>query len=307
MLSAAALAAALLAAVVVAAGRLARAGWPARAPSHALVLWQGLGLAGGLLALTVTGTLALLPFGATELQAGRAVVTARSAPWWSLLAAAVTLALFLRLLSVLVASTLRTLRGRRRHRELLDLVATRNPLLARARVVDHAVPVAYCLPGLRSRLVLSRGAVALLHDDELRAVLAHESAHLTQRHDLVVLPFVALGATFPRLPVVRTARAEVAQLIELLADDQAARGRSRTTLARALGKVGAGQLPPDGLGSGAEPTPAPPDGEVLRRVQRLLRPPPPLGPGARAAAVGACALVLLLPLLPPALAVVLAG
>jgi Zn-dependent protease with chaperone function len=134
---------------------------------------------------------------------------------------------------VLRRSTARVLRDRRRHRALVDLVATRNPLLGGTSVLDHDLPVAYCLPGPAPRVVLSRGAVAVLSEDELRAVLAHERAHLDQRHDLVVLPFVALGATFPRLRAVRTARAAVAQLVEVLADDRAA-GRTTGRAGRAL-------------------------------------------------------------------------
>jgi Zn-dependent protease with chaperone function len=116
--------------------------------------------------------------------------------------------------------------------------------------------------------VLSRGALSLLSYDEVRAVLAHEQAHLAQRHDLVVLPFVALGATFPALPAVRTARAEVALLIELLADDSAARKHDRTHLARALWKIGSGEAPAGAMALAGE--------DVLLRARRLLAPPDPL-------------------------------
>jgi Zn-dependent protease with chaperone function len=183
----------------------------------------------------------------------------------------------LRLLTVLVASTVRTLRARRENRVLVDLVSEPHLLLRGASVVEHDVPVAYCLPGLRPRLVLSRGALEVLSYDELRAVLAHEHAHLAQRHDLVVLPFVALGATFPAVPAVRTARTEVALLIELLADDSAARVEDRTHLARALWKIGTGDAPAGALGAAG--------GEVLLRAQRMLEPPPPLGRRGRWAVV----------------------
>ena len=58
-------------------------------------------------------------------------------------------------------STLRTLRVRARHRDLLDLLGTPWPAAPGARVLDHPVPVAYCLPGLRSRLVVSGGRPGL--------------------------------------------------------------------------------------------------------------------------------------------------
>ncbi len=61
-----------------------------------------------------------------------------------------------RLLAVLVTTTVRTLRTRRRHRDLLDVLATPWPASPGTRVLDHPVPVAYCLPGRRSRLVVVR-------------------------------------------------------------------------------------------------------------------------------------------------------
>ncbi len=150
-------------------------------------------------------------------------------------------------------------------------------------------------------MVVSQGALLALSAAELDAVLAHERAHVDQRHDLVVLPFTALRATFPAVGAVRTAAGEVALLVELLADDRAARDHDRTVLARALCKVGTGRVPAGGLGAG--------DTGVLLRAERLLDPPAPLPPSRRllvvlaSAAVGALPLLgLLLPLLPAAAA-----
>ncbi|MGB8649111.1 MAG: M56 family metallopeptidase, partial [Mycobacteriales bacterium] len=243
---------------------LASATWPARGPAAGLLLWQAVGLAGGLVTLLLLATVALAPLGPTHLQALRHLD--RAGPWtWAL--GAVTALLLLRLLGVLLTSTIRTIRARHDNRVLVDLVGEPHLLLRDTSVVDHEVPVAYCLPGLRSRVVLSRGAVSLLSYDELRAVLAHERAHLTMRHDLVVLPFVALGATFPGLRAVATARAEVALLVELLADDRAARHHDRESLARALWKIGTGEAPAGALGvSGGQD--APRGDEVLLRARR---------------------------------------
>ena len=268
--------------------RLAGAGWPRRAPAAGLLLWQAVGLAGGVVALLAASTVALSPFGDDHLGA-LAALDPTAAPWWSWLAAAVALAVFLRLTSVLVASTTRTLRARRRHRILLDVVAEPSAELRGARVLAHDVPVAYCLPGLRARVVLSRGVLDRLDDAEVAAVLAHERAHLVARHDLVVLPFVALGATFPRLPAVRTAVAEVALLVEMLADDRAVRRHDRQVLARALYAVGTGAVPAGGLGAGGE--------DVLVRARRLLDPPPPLPLPALVLVLGAAVTVAALPLL----------
>lgn len=293
MLLTAALLAVLLAALSAVPARLAAAGWPVRAPTVALLLWQAIGLAAGLLVLEIVMTLALAPHGRTHEDAVRRLV-AGAAPLspWSLLAAALAVAVLLRLLGVLATSTARTLTARRAHRRMVDLVATSNPLLRGASVVDHTVPVAYCLPGLRSRVVLSHGALCRLSDAEVAAVLAHERAHLVQRHDLVVLPFVALDATFPRLTPVRTAGAEVALLVEMLADDRAVREHDRGVLARALYKVGAVEIPAGGLGVAGQPA----SSGVLVRAGRLLDPPQPLGRFSTATAALATAAVFLLPL-----------
>ena len=197
--------------------------------------------------------------------------------------------LVVRLVSVFTVSAVRTLRARHRNRVLVDLVATRNPLLPRTRVVDHDVPLAYCLPGLRPRVVLSRGVLDLLREDEVRAVLAHEDAHVVHRHDLVVLPFAAFGSTFPRLRPVSTASEQVALLVEMLADDRAVRSHPPEVLARALYKVGTASVPSGGLGATA-------DG-VLLRAQRLVSPLPALSWLELAAVAVATVAVLALPAL----------
>ena len=92
------------------------------------------------------------------------VTTARAVRQLGLLWAGAALAggvlVLLRLLAVLLASAAQTQLARRRHRRLVDLVGTRNPLLPGARVVASAQPLAYCLPGLRPRVVLSSGVLA---------------------------------------------------------------------------------------------------------------------------------------------------
>ena len=288
--AAAAVALVLLLLVLLVPDRLAQADWPRRAPTAGLLLWQALGLAAGLLAVEVALTVALAPAGRTHAGAVQAFLDGEGrVSWWSALAALLAVALVARLGQALAVSTVRTLRARHRHRVLVDLVATRNPLLAGTRVVDHDLPLAYCLPGLRPRVVLSRGVVDLLREDELRAVIAHEDAHVEQRHDLVVLPFVALGTTFPRLRRLRTAQEQVGLLVEMLADDRAVRSHPPQVLARALWKVGSAAVPSGGLGAAGQ--------GVVVRAQRLVCPPPRLGPLALAAVTAATGLLLALPAL----------
>jgi Zn-dependent protease with chaperone function len=197
---------ALLAAVLIwpVPTLLARSGAALRHPVAALLLWQGIGLGTGFAAIG-----AGLVYGLSH----------RSA-----LAAAAVLAAFVvagYLLAVAVVVTGRTLAQRRRHRQVLDLVGTPLPALPGGLMLDSTTAMAYCLPGLRPRMVVTSAALADLSPQALAAVVVHERAHLNQRHDLVVLPFVAWQSALPFLPGARTARAAVALLVEALADDAA--------------------------------------------------------------------------------------
>jgi Zn-dependent protease with chaperone function len=253
---------------------LAGAQWPVRDPVGALLLWQAIGLAGGLSLLGAGAVYALTPFGSAPVPAATAFVHALvSGPFppelgvTHLLALVVTLALAARLLGVLAVIAGRTLRLRRRHRDLVDVLGTPWPAAHGALVLDHPAPVAYCLPGLRSRLVLSVGVLDLLAPAELQAVLAHERAHLRERHDLVVLPFVAWGATAPFVRGMRCAQLAVAALIEMRADDVAVARVRPQELSGALRAVG-GQAPAAALSSFTA--------AMDSREARILAPPPPL-------------------------------
>ncbi len=107
----------------------------------------------------------------------------------------------------------------------------------RVRLLDHPAAAAYCLPGVRPRIVLSRGVLDALSRAELAAVVAHEKAHARGRHDLVVQPFRAWAATFPFLPAGRGALAAVELLVELTADNAVCRGGQRAALETALRRL----------------------------------------------------------------------
>lgn len=254
---------------------LARAHWTVRDPVGALLVWQAVGLAGGLSLLGAGVVYGLAPLGSTLPTALRAAgegsALDRLGPS-HLAALVVALLLALRLVGVLAAITVRTLRARRRHRDLLDVLGTPWPAAPGARVLDHPTPVAYCLPGLRSRLVLSVGVLDRLEPAGVRAVLAHERAHLRERHDLVVLPFVAWGATAPFVRGMVCAQIAVAALIEMRADDVAASGCRSTELVGALRTMG-GAAPAAALSSFTT--------ALDRRLTRITDPPPPLAAGVR--------------------------
>lgn len=280
---------------------LARASWPSRAPGTALVLWQAIAIAGGLSMVGAPLVLGLSPFGddlvlAVEGLAGRLVDgDAATVPWWSwgCLALAVLLAAYL--VAHLVVTAARVERQRRRHLHLVDLLSRQGE--TGQRILDESAPVAYCLPrGFGSATVLSRGLVELLEPEELQAVIAHERAHVEQRHDVVLVGFRAWHRALPGFPVAELAAQRVAAAIEMLADDRARQAAGDRTLARAIARVAT--APRTGAGSGGGAAVAlvtPPPGSVPgERVRRLTDEAPRLGLAARATVVlGAVALVAL--------------
>jgi hypothetical protein len=299
--------AAVAVACIPAAPALAAARWPRRSPAAAILLWQAIGLGWGLAAIGALAGLGAdqrpgVVRGACSLAArlieGRGVGSAGASGLPAgirLLSLATGTVLLLLLSGALVAAFAAVLMARRRQRALLTLLAHGDPKVPGALVVDHPAAAAYCVPGLRSAIVISAGALDLLDQAELAAVLAHERAHLRERHDLVLLPFTALLRPFRWSGAARAAHAAVAMLVEMLADDQALRHRpvAARELATALIRVGAaggGRAPLGGLAacSGS-------DGQVAARVSRLLRPAPRLPWPAIALVCAAAAVVVAVP------------
>jgi Peptidase family M48 len=306
--------AALLAVVAIGsalgASALPRASWPRRSPAAAILLWQALGLASGLAAV---GTLIGLAVPGSRIGVVRSVLQAAALLGSGgvfrvpvlfgygagggpalvvirLACLAAGLALLALLCWVLLAASVTVVQARRRQRALLTLLAHGDPKVPGALVVDYPSAAAYCLPGLRSKIVVSVGTLELLGHRELAAVLAHERAHLRERHDLVLLPFSALRRAFPRSTTCTGAQRSVALLVEMLADDRALRGRPARELVSALVRFGtAGACPaPAGALAAAE-------GEVAARVARLLQPVRPLPAPAVAAICLAAALLVAAP------------
>lgn len=161
-----------------------------------------------------------------------------------------------------------------------------------AVVLDDPRPVAYCVPGRPAAIVLTTGALALLDDAQLTAVLAHERAHLSGRHHAIVMAARALAAAVAGVPLFTRGAAEVARLAEMAADDAAARRAGRGTLAAALLAIGTGTAVPSALLAAASYA-------VPARVERLLHRTHP----ARAVAVGVTLAVMLVAAaaMPPAI------
>lgn len=224
---------------------LAEARWPWRAPRTALIAWQALTLAGVLsligsaiaigLAPYQRGVLASLAALASDFANG--TVPPRITPVRAGVALLGVLAGFW-LLTAYATSAWRVARTRRRQRALLHVLASQKDELGGALVIDHPLAAAYCLPGRPARVVVSTGALGLLTTPHLNAVLDHERAHAREHHHLVTLPFAALCRAVPHSLTVRRAADSVELLVEMLADDLAARRQDATTLAEALRRFG---------------------------------------------------------------------
>jgi Zn-dependent protease with chaperone function len=302
----------LLAAVAVGSVRCAhamlRAAWPRRSPATAILLWQALGLAGGLAAVGAllaigvsgpgeqTGVVGGLTALVVRLVSGQLVAPHQPLLLTGIRFAALVagFALFTALCGVLVMAFADAIGARRRQRELLALLAHGDPKVPGALVVDYPAAAAYCLPGIRSQIVVSAGTLALLGPAELTAVLAHERAHVRARHDLVLIPFTSLRRAFPRSRVIAQSYRTVALLVEMMADDRAlrVRGLLPRELATALlrfGTAGADAAPAGAMAAA--------EGEITARVKRLLTPPPPLPRATQAAVVIGAAVMVAVPLL----------
>lgn len=237
---------------------LQKAKWPSRAPGAALVLWQAVGLSGGLSLVAAPLCWGLQPFGTGLLGATRelwnlwisqgAATVLLDPRWHPLGLPAITLGLLLfgHLSLMLFHTTFITFRERRRHKNYVALLAAsldgaqgKSPKHRSSTHSTLVLPVdhllAYCLPGINQSItVVSQGLVRQLSQPQLSAVLAHESAHLTQRHDLLRLAFHAWQKAVPWLPATSVAVHEVTELTEILADRSTLVHHERQNLIAAL-------------------------------------------------------------------------
>jgi Zn-dependent protease with chaperone function len=254
---------------------LARATWPLRAPRAAMVLWQAVALAAVFSAFSAgiaIATRVLMP--GPDGRPTASIVGAAGRLGWPLWAAyiavfALTVLIGVRLVAALMRVAIANRRRRAHHRMVVDLVGLgHDAALAQQcantrdlRVLDVPEPLAYCLPGVRSRVVVSEGTLKTLTDAEVAAILTHERAHLRARHDLVLEAFTAAHAAFPRFVRSANALRAVQLLVELLADDAAVRATGRAPLARALVACASGRAPSGALAANGP--------DAVLRVRRL--------------------------------------
>ena len=224
---------------LVVPGILAGARWPDRAPAAAVLLWQAITLAAVLSALGVV-------LAAPE-ELTRAAGSGKPVAAVALIGAlAVAATIVLRLLISLYGVSRRSRARRSRHRllvDLLDRAERRDAQLGQhggpdnLRVLEGALPLAYCLPGRESRVVLSDGVLQVLDRAQVDAVLAHEQTHLRHRHEVVMESFTAFYRAVPAPLRSRAPLDAVHLLLEMVADDAARRQCGPAPLRAALERL----------------------------------------------------------------------
>ncbi|AOW93601.1 hypothetical protein BFN03_15600 [Rhodococcus sp. WMMA185] len=137
-----------------------------------------------------------------------------------------------------------------------------------AVVLEASQPDAYCVAGRPSAIVVTTAAIGVLDHRQLDAVLAHERAHLTGRHPQAIAVIRGLASSLPWISLFTVARAEVARLLEMCADDHAARAHgSRAVVSGLIAMSVTGPLTSRALGGL--------NTAVLDRAVRLASPASP--------------------------------
>ncbi|QHY99968.1 Protease HtpX [Streptomyces sp. S4.7] len=176
-------------------------------------------------------------------------------------------AAILALLMVATACVCVVVRHRRFH-ALAHRTLDSGPDRSEVAVLRDLSPYAYALPGAPGRIVVSTGMLACLDPAEREALLAHERAHLADRHHRLLLAVRLAGCANPLL---RPLMSAVTYSTERWADEEAARVTGdRRAAARAVGKAALVSRR-----ASAPPLPAFAAGPVPRRVAALLGPVPP--------------------------------
>jgi len=137
-----------------------------------------------------------------------------------------------------------------------------------AVVLDAPQRAAYCVAGRPNTIVITSAALNALDEPHLAAVIAHERAHLAGHHHQILSFINSVAAVAPKVKLFSAGAQEVARLVEMSADDDAARLHGAGTLLEALIALTASSpIPRGALGATG--------GSVLARGQRLAAPPTP--------------------------------
>lgn len=132
-------------------------------------------------------------------------------------------------------------------------------------VIDASEPAAYCVAGRPPAIVVTSGALLALDRTQLAAVIAHERAHLDGRHAYLVAAVRGLTTALPKIGLFSNAGSQICSLLEMCADDVAARRHGHQPLLAGLLTLAGALTPAHGLAAASV--------DVLIRAERLSDPP----------------------------------
>lgn len=132
-------------------------------------------------------------------------------------------------------------------------------------VIEASEPAAYCVAGRPPAIVVTSAALAALDENQLAAVVAHERAHLDGRHAYIIAAARGLTAALPTCGLFASAASHISSLLEMCADDAAARRHGRQPLLAGLLTLAGATAPAHGLAAAGI--------AVLARAERLSKPP----------------------------------
>ena len=165
---------------------LCRATWVSRAPRAAVLCWQCIGLGaivGGHRSRPVrrrgalsAGLCCRRPSARGSLFSGHPL---QGLGLYDALALTLAADLCIVLVVVFGSLMVRTVRSRAQHRRLLDLVAHQSAAYPGTDLISDSRMVAYCVPGVHPRIVLSEGTLLLLGPTRLQRSLSTSEAMCT--------------------------------------------------------------------------------------------------------------------------------
>ncbi|HLR27904.1 MAG TPA: M56 family metallopeptidase [Ruania sp.] len=169
----------------------------------------------------------------------------------------------------------------------------------RVHELDQAGLQAFAMPAGWGGIIVSTGCLHTLSDQELSAVLAHERAHLRQRHHLWQALMQGMTRFLGGVPLLRACRDALPHYLEIAADDAARRSAGTPALASALLTLGDKPVTPALAGSQVNALHA----AGTDRIRHLVGAPQPGGTGPAVVAavmmlfLGAAVLLIHLPYL----------
>ena len=209
-------------------------GWQIAHPGVALTAWFSALFAGIALTLTAVGATIVAAIATAQALSAWEAITVTVAAWLGLGGSGAVIALVAASAQPLADSYRDAVAG-------IAPVATSRERRAGFTLVrfDADEPVAVAVPGRHPEILISSALERALTPPQLRAVLAHEVAHLRFRHGWAVRIAELNALCLPRpLRGARALKRATLLLVELMADDEAARRAGAANLANALQRLG---------------------------------------------------------------------